>query len=52
MRFPHHTLEGYLDAYIDTAGISEERKGPRFRTLLRSAGRPLSLNPLSPRRGR
>lgn len=43
----HHTLEGYLDTYIDTAGIREERKGPIFRTLKRSPGRPLSLNPLS-----
>ncbi len=34
----HHTLEGYLDAYIDTAGIREERKGPLFRTLMRSPG--------------
>ena len=43
----HHTLEGYLDAYIDTAGIREQRKGPLFRTMTRSPGRPLSLTPLS-----
>ncbi len=43
----HHTLEEYLDAYIDTAGIREEKKGSLFRTLMRSAGRPLSLTPLS-----
>lgn len=43
----HHTLEIYLDAYIDTAGIREEKKGPLFRTLKRAPGRPLSLIPLS-----
>lgn len=43
----HHTLETYLDAYIDTAAIREQRKGPLFRTLTRSPGRPLSLTPLS-----
>ncbi|MBX3027083.1 tyrosine-type recombinase/integrase [bacterium] len=43
----HHTLEGYLDVYLDVAGIREQRKGPIFRTLMRSPGRPLSLTPLS-----
>ena len=43
----HHTLEGYLDAYIDSAGIREETKECLFRTLMRSSGRPLSLTPLS-----
>jgi site-specific recombinase XerD len=43
----HHTLEIYLDAYIDTAGIREEMKGPLFRTLRRAPARPLSLTPLS-----
>lgn len=42
----HHTLEIYLDAYIDTAGIREEKRGPLFRTLKRAPGRPLSLTPL------
>ncbi len=32
----HHTLERYLDAYIDTAGIREQRKSLLFRTLNRS----------------
>jgi integrase/recombinase XerD len=29
----HHALEAYLDAYIDVAGIAEERKAPLFRRL-------------------
>ena len=28
----HHTLEGYLDAYIQAAGIADDTKGPLFRT--------------------
>jgi site-specific recombinase XerD len=28
----HHTLEEYLDAYIEAAGIAEDKKGPLFRT--------------------
>ena len=32
----HHTLEAYLDAYIDAAGIREEKKTPLFRS---AAGR-------------
>ena len=28
----HHTLEGYLDAYIQAAGIADDAKGPLFRT--------------------
>jgi hypothetical protein len=27
----HHTLEEYLDSYIQAAGIAEDRKGPLFR---------------------
>ena len=38
----HHTLEEYLDAYLATAGIRDEKKGPLFRTLSTAAGRPLS----------
>ncbi len=43
----HHTLEQYLDAYVDTAGIREATKGPLFRTLATAPGRPLSLTPLA-----
>src|SRR5690242_12019426 len=32
----HHNLEAYLDAYIDAAGIREEKKSPLFRS---AAGR-------------
>ena len=28
----HHTLEEYLDAYIQAAGIADDQKGPLFRT--------------------
>jgi site-specific recombinase XerD len=28
----HHTLEEYLHAYLDGAGIAEDPKGPLFRT--------------------
>ena len=28
----HHTLEAYLDAYIDAAGIREEKKTHLFRS--------------------
>lgn len=30
----HHNLEAYLDAYIEAAGIAQDRKGPLFRTAL------------------
>jgi site-specific recombinase XerD len=36
----HHTLEAYLDAYIDAAGIREENKTPLFRS---AAGRTSAL---------
>ncbi len=36
----HHNLEAYLDAYIDAAGIREDRKGPLFRS---AAGRTGAL---------
>jgi site-specific recombinase XerD len=29
----HHNLEAYLDAYIDAAGIREEKKTPLFRSI-------------------
>ena len=28
----HHTLEAYLDEYVKAAGISDDRKGPLFRS--------------------
>jgi site-specific recombinase XerD len=28
----HHNLESYIDAYIEAAGIVEDKKGPLFRT--------------------
>ena len=36
----HHNLEAYLDAYIDAAGIREEKKTPLFRS---AAGRTDAL---------
>ncbi|MFN8626117.1 MAG: tyrosine-type recombinase/integrase [Candidatus Binatia bacterium] len=42
----HHTLEQYLDAYLDAAGIRDQTGGPLFRTLATAPGRPLSLNPM------
>jgi site-specific recombinase XerC len=35
----HHTLEAYLDAYIDGTGIGADGKGPLFRTIQRGTGR-------------
>ena len=32
----HHTLEAYLDAYVQAAGIADDRKGPLFRTAPRT----------------
>lgn len=40
----HHTLDEYLDAYLDVTGIRNLPKGPLFRTAARSPGRPLSEN--------
>jgi integrase/recombinase XerD len=37
----HHNLDRYLDEYIQTAGIAEDRKGPLFRT---TRGRSGELN--------
>ncbi len=42
----HHNLETYLTAYIDGAGLDADPKGPLFRTLGRSKGRPLTRTPL------
>ncbi|MBT2791940.1 tyrosine-type recombinase/integrase [Paraburkholderia strydomiana] len=41
----HHTLEVYLHAYLDGAGIAEDPKGPLFRTVARGTGQ-LSTRPL------
>jgi site-specific recombinase XerD len=42
----HHNLETYLLAYIEGAGIVEDAKGPLFRTIGRSKGRPLTRTAL------
>jgi integrase len=34
----HHTLEAYLHAYLDGAGITDDPKGPLFRTIRRGTG--------------
>jgi site-specific recombinase XerC len=41
----HHTLEAYLHAYLEQTGLSDEPKGPLFRTIARGTGR-LSTTPL------
>jgi integrase len=43
----HHTLEQYLDAYCDAAGIWDDKKGPLFRTFRVAPGRPLTRNPMA-----
>src|SRR5262252_6545177 len=35
----HHTLEAYLDAYIDAAGLRDSGKSPLFRSAVRRTGR-------------
>jgi site-specific recombinase XerD len=42
----HHSLETYLTAYIEGAGLAEDPKGPLFRTIGRDTGRPLTRTPL------
>ena len=43
----HHSLEEYLDAYIQSAGIADDPKGALFRTISRGPGkRHLSETPL------
>jgi integrase/recombinase XerD len=34
----HHTLEEYLDSYIEAAGLWEDKKGPLFRASNRKTG--------------
>jgi integrase len=41
----HHTLEAYMDTYIQAAGIATEKKGPLFRTARGKTG-GLSDRPL------
>ena len=41
----HHTLQEWLDAYLEAAGIGEDRQGFLFRTAAGRAGR-LTGNPL------
>ncbi|EKS71830.1 integrase/recombinase XerD [Burkholderia sp. SJ98] len=41
----HHTLEAYLHAYLEQAGLRDEPKGPLFRTIARGTGQ-LSSTPL------
>src|SRR4051794_31189184 len=35
----HHTLEAYLDSYIDAAEIAADKKGPLFRSVLTKNGK-------------
>lgn len=44
----HHNAEAYLDAYIQAAGIAEDRKSPLFRSVPARSGR-VSLQPLDRR---
>lgn len=41
----HHTLEEYLDAYMEAGGLKEQPRGPLFRTISRGTG-ALSETPL------
>ena len=41
----HHNLEAYIDAYVEAAGIAEDKKGPLFRTAPRRKGE-LTRNPM------
>lgn len=41
----HHNAEAYIDAYLDAAGIRDEKKGPLFRTVDRN--RILTLKPMT-----
>ena len=34
----HHTLEDYLQTYIDVAGLKDDPRGPLFRTIGRGTG--------------
>ena len=41
----HHNAEAYLDAYLDAAGIRDEKKSPLFRSVDRH--RQLTANPMT-----
>jgi site-specific recombinase XerD len=41
----HHNAEAYLDAYLDAAGIREEKKSPLFRSV--DAQRRITANPMA-----
>lgn len=45
----HHNAEAYVHAYLEAAGIADEKRSPLFRTLERGPGRPLGLRRLSRR---
>lgn len=38
----HHNAEAYLDAYVEAAGIAEQKRGPMFRTIDRTRRLTLS----------
>jgi site-specific recombinase XerD len=42
----HHTLQDYLDAYLEAAGIAGDRKGPLFRSAAGRTGR-LTARPMA-----
>jgi integrase/recombinase XerD len=44
----HHSLEAYLDEYVQAVGIGEDKKGPLFRAAVAKNGR-LSERPLDRR---
>jgi integrase/recombinase XerD len=41
----HHNAEAYLDAYLDAAGIRDEKKSPLFRSV--DHGRRITANPMT-----
>jgi len=41
----HHNAEAYLDAYLDAAGIRDQKKSPLFRSVDRE--RTITLNPMA-----
>lgn len=43
----HHNAEAYIDAYIEMAGIADDKKGPLFRSV-RGRTKTLTENPVHP----
>jgi len=41
----HHNAEAYLDAYLDAAGIRDDKKSPLFRSV--DARRQITENPMA-----